>query len=98
MSCIEIVGAGVITIILAVVALEEHGEELTPIHGVAESTTEAVFERVWSSGSFCFHPCAETGVFAQMCELVGLLATSGCALLSLGTEDIFSTAIIATFN
>jgi len=31
MSCLEIVGAGVLTIILAVAALEVRGEELTPV-------------------------------------------------------------------
>lgn len=31
MSCIEIVGAGVITIILAVAVLEERGEDLSPV-------------------------------------------------------------------
>lgn len=31
MSCIEIVGAGVITIILAVAALDQRGDERTPV-------------------------------------------------------------------
>lgn len=31
MSCVEIVGAGVLTIMMAVAVLEEWGENLTPV-------------------------------------------------------------------
>jgi len=38
MSCIEIVGAVIITIILGVAALEEHGEDLTPVENTFSLT------------------------------------------------------------
>lgn len=40
---------------------------------------------------------AKTGVFAQMCELVGLHTVAGCALLSLSTGRLVSPGRVPQF-
>jgi len=55
MSCLELVSAGVITIIVAVGAFEEHGDDLTPVEQAHRDYQESVIDEQELEHRLAFH-------------------------------------------